>query len=99
LKDFKDKSSLKERKPAINDLSVAKEGDYYRGIAKILRKSVPGPVIFSLFDGKKAIDGVIKSSDFKAGDIVDVEGFINSRAESFQLEIQNKKEAPLILKK
>jgi len=77
LKDFKDKSSLKERKPAINDLSVAKEGDYYRGIAKILRKSVPGPVIFSLFDGKKAIDGVIKSSDFKAGDIVDVEVFIN----------------------
>ncbi|MDD4354213.1 MAG: hypothetical protein PHN56_07215, partial [Candidatus Nanoarchaeia archaeon] len=72
---------------AKNDLSLVKEGDYYQGTVKVLRKAMPGPVIFSLTDGNKAIDGVIKTSDYDVDDILDVEGYVSIRANQMQLEI------------
>lgn len=72
---------------AQKNLSKVNEGDYYRGTVKVLRKSVPGPVIFSLTDGNKAIDGVIKTSDYDVDDVLDVEGYVSIRAGQMQLEI------------
>jgi len=85
MREFRNKS--RARALAVSDLSSVKEGDYYRGIVKVLRKSVPGPVIFSLSDGNKAIDGVIKTSDYDADDVLEVEGYVSLRAGQMQLEI------------
>jgi RecJ-like exonuclease len=80
-------SKPKEHSEEVTDLSKAKEGDYYKGTVKVLRKAMPGPVIFILSDGNKAIEGVIKASDFDVDDILDVEGFVSIRAGKMQLEI------------
>lgn len=35
----------------IDSFSKASSGDYFEGIVKIVRKAVPGPVVFSVSDG------------------------------------------------
>jgi len=85
MREFKEKP--RSISPAVTDLSKVKENDYYKGVVKVLRKSVPGPVIFSLSDGNKVIDGVIKASEFGVDDILEVEGYVSLRAEQMQLEI------------
>jgi archaea-specific RecJ-like exonuclease len=72
---------------AQNNLSEVNQGDYYKGTVKVLRKAVPGPVIFSLSDGTKIIDGVIKNSKYEVDDILDVEGYISARADKIQLDL------------
>jgi RecJ-like exonuclease len=64
-----------------------KDGDYYTGTVKILRKAQPGPVIFTVSDGYGVGDAVTKDSEFLVDDIVDLEGFVNERAGKLQIEI------------
>lgn len=72
-----------------NTIFELKAGDFFCGKAKILRKTQPGPVIFTLSDGYGTIDGVIKSSDFKVDDTVEVKGAVSERAGSLQVDIKS----------
>ncbi|MDP2821001.1 MAG: hypothetical protein Q8O39_02265 [bacterium] len=64
------------------------EGDYFKGFGKIIRRSVPGPVIFIVSDGYGCIEAVIKDSDFKEGDVVELSGEVRERAGKIQIEIE-----------
>ncbi len=93
-------SFKKEGKSSIIELN---DGDYFSGTVKIMRRTQPGPVIFVVSDGYGCIDAVIKESNFKAGDIVEISGEINERAGRLQLEIDlidpSKKDFNSILEK
>ena len=64
-----------------------KDGDYYNGNVKIMRKTQPGPVIFTISDGYGSVDAVIKDSDFNVDDVVEIAGAVNERAGKLQVEI------------
>jgi len=68
---FNKNNSNKFTKPEYkNSIKSLKDGDYFDGNVKILRKIQPGPVIFVMSDGEGLIDGVIKSSNFEVDDVV-----------------------------
>jgi archaea-specific RecJ-like exonuclease len=73
----------------LENLSLAKDGDYFEGIVKITRKAQPGPVIFSVTDGEMTMDAVTKDSNFDVEDIVHLKGPINERAGKLQIEIKS----------
>ncbi|MBW2998856.1 hypothetical protein KY321_04925 [Candidatus Woesearchaeota archaeon] len=77
-----------KKQDKINDFTNAKAGDYFDGVCKIVRKAVPGPVIFVLSDGMFAVDGVIRESNFDVDDIVKVSGSVDERAGKLQIEIK-----------
>jgi RecJ-like exonuclease len=64
-----------------------KDRDYYKGNVKIMRKTQPGPVIFTISDGYGSVDAVIKDSEFNVDDVVEVSGEVNERAGKLQVEI------------
>jgi len=64
-----------------------KDRDYYKGNVKIMRKTQPGPVIFTISDGYGSVDAVIKDSDFDVDDVVEISGEVNERAGKLQVEI------------
>ncbi|MCC7574101.1 hypothetical protein KO361_00715 [Candidatus Woesearchaeota archaeon] len=64
-----------------------KDNDFFEGNVKILRKSVPGPVIFLVSDGTGSVDAVTKNSDFQEDDIVFLKGKVSERAGKLQIEI------------
>jgi len=66
-----------------------KDGDFYEGTVKILRKIQPGPVIFVMSDGEGIIDGVIKNSEFNVDDIVKISGRVEERSDKLQVEIKS----------
>jgi RecJ-like exonuclease len=66
-----------------------KDGDYFQGVVKIMRKTMPGPVIFVISDGYASVDAVIKESDFEIDDIVELAGKVNARAGKLQVEIMS----------
>lgn len=72
-----------------------KPGDRYSGCVKILKKSIPGPVIFSISDGYGIIDAVIKESEFNVNDIVKISGKISERAGKSQMEIEHIKKTEI----
>jgi RecJ-like exonuclease len=88
---FQDRDGFKPRRfelgPSKSNILDLSDGDYFRGTAKIMRKTQPGPVIFVLSDGYGCIDSVIKESNFKVGDVVEVSGSVKERAGRLQLEI------------
>jgi RecJ-like exonuclease len=63
-------------------------GDQFDGLAKILRKAKPGPVVFLLSDGASTMDGVVHDSNFDVGDVVHVNGRISAHGGRRQVEIQ-----------
>jgi RecJ-like exonuclease len=65
------------------------KGDVFDGPVKIVRKIVPGPVIFVVTDGTKNIDAVIKQSNYNVDDVVNIQGYINERQGKLQLDIQS----------
>ena len=73
----------------VSSLQVAKAGDYFEGVVKIVRKSVPGPVVFSVSDGFKQVDAVTMESKFEVDDIVTLKGSVNDRANKLQIEIKS----------
>ncbi|MBI2042580.1 MAG: hypothetical protein HYT21_02440 [Candidatus Nealsonbacteria bacterium] len=75
----------KQKNKKIIDL---KRGDSYLGDVKIMRKAQPGPVIFSVSDGYGSVDAMIKSSNFDAGDVVEIQGEVNEHAGKLQIEIE-----------
>lgn len=73
----------------IESFSKAKAGDYFEGIVKIVRKAVPGPVVFSVSDGYLQVDAVAKESNMETNDIVKLRGKVSDRAGKIQIEIDS----------
>ncbi|MDD4250885.1 MAG: hypothetical protein PHX27_01680 [Candidatus ainarchaeum sp.] len=73
----------------VDSLEMAKAGDFFEGIVKIVRKSVPGPVVFSVSDGFKQVDAVTKESKFDVDDVVKLRGSVSDRADKLQIEIKS----------
>jgi len=92
-------SSMPNR--AVANIVELKDGDYYSGTVKIMKKSQPGPVIFVVSDGYGSVDAVIKDSDYEVGDVIEISGTVNERAGRLQLEIESmrpsKKDFNLVL--
>jgi len=65
-----------------------KEGDFFKGIVKITRKAVPGPVIFSVTDGTSTMDAKTNDSPFNEGDVVYLAGPVVERAGKLQIDIK-----------
>ncbi|MFH1423333.1 MAG: DHH family phosphoesterase, partial [Candidatus Nealsonbacteria bacterium] len=70
-----------------------KDGDHYVGSVKIMRKTQPGPVIFTVSDGYGNVDAVIKDSNFKVDDVIEISGYVNERAGKLQIEVDNLRES------
>ena len=92
-KDMKSKNKDVSEKRTGKNMAALKGGDNFRGIVKIMRKAQPGPVIFTVSDGYSMADAVIKDSDFEAGDVIEIAGFVNERAGKLQIEIERIREA------
>jgi len=73
----------------VSSLEIAKAGDFFEGIVKIVRKSTPGPVVFSVSDGFKQVDAVTMDSTFDVDDVVKLRGPVNDRANKLQIEIKS----------
>lgn len=69
------------------------DGDYFKGLVKILRRTQPGPVIFVISDGYMMIEAVTKESQFQTGAVVDLAGKVSARAGKLQIEIDSIKES------
>ena len=74
--------------PLSSGIINLRDGSSYSGSVKIMRKTQPGPVIFTVSDGYGNIDAVIKDSEYEVGDVVEICGRINERAGRLQLEIE-----------
>lgn len=70
------------------EIAQLKEGDYFKGIIKITRKAVPGPVIFSVTDGTRTIDAKTNDSPFNEGEVVFLSGPVSERAGKLQIDIK-----------
>lgn len=84
---FKGRAGFKPRGDKVDNFNDAKSGDYFEGIVKIIRKAVPGPVVFSVSDGYLQVDAVAKESTFEADDIVKLRGKVSDRGGKLQIEI------------
>lgn len=71
----------------VKSIILLKDGDYYSGTVKIMRKAQPGPIIFTVSDGYGSADAVVKDSQYEVNDVVDLEGEVNERAGRLQIEI------------
>ncbi len=80
------------KQKTIKNIGALENGDKFTGIVKIMRKSQPGPVIFTVSNGYGMADAVIKDSDFNVNDIVEISGYVNERAGKVQIEIERIKE-------
>jgi len=79
----------------IGNIADLKDGDKFSGIVKIMKKWQPGPVIFTVSDGYGMVDAVIKDSKFDTGDIIEILGYANERAQKLQIEIEKIREAKI----
>lgn len=68
-------------------LNSLKPNEIFRGDVKIIKKSKPGPVVFIVTNGIGAIEAVIKDSEFKAGEVVYIEGQVNEHRGKLQIEL------------
>jgi RecJ-like exonuclease len=71
----------------VDNFGEAKAGDYFEGVVKILRKAVPGPVVFNVSDGYLQVDAVAKESEFEANQTVKLRGKVSDRGGKLQIEI------------
>jgi archaea-specific RecJ-like exonuclease len=71
------------------EICQLKEGDFFQGIVKIVRKAKPGPVILEITDGTGFIDAVTKDCNFNQEEVVEISGPISERAGRLQLEIKS----------
>ncbi|MDD3159562.1 MAG: hypothetical protein PHQ98_01170 [Candidatus ainarchaeum sp.] len=71
----------------VNSIALAKPGDFFEGIVKIVRKAVPGPVVFIVTDGLNQIDAVTKESNFEVNDVVKLRGKVSDRGGKLQVDI------------
>ena len=76
-------------KEEITSLAQAKDGVFFKGTVKIMRKAKPGPVIFIVSDGTGNIDAVIKDSTYEVDQVVTMEGPVSERAGKLQIEIKS----------
>jgi archaea-specific RecJ-like exonuclease len=87
----RERTSYEDRTPKRECSSIKglADGDYFKGIVKITRRAVPGPVILGVSDGFASVDAVSKECDFQAGDIVELAGPVSERAGKLQIEIKH----------
>ncbi|MFT4326582.1 MAG: DHH family phosphoesterase, partial [Candidatus Woesearchaeota archaeon] len=65
-------------------------GSTYEGTVKIIKKINVGPVIILMVtDGTKIVDAVVKHTEFDAGDVVSIRGFVGDRNGSLRIEVQS----------
>ncbi|MFH1780454.1 MAG: hypothetical protein ABH841_00370 [Candidatus Nealsonbacteria bacterium] len=83
-KNYTNKTPEKRGIKSIIDLQ---DGDYYTGSVKIMRKTQPGPIIFTVSDGYGHVDAVVKNSNFEVDNVIDIAGYVNERAGKLQIEI------------
>ena len=69
-------------------LNSLKNGEFFKGDVKIIRKAKPGPVVFVVTNGMGAIEAVTKDSDFNVPDVVYIEGYVNEHKGRIQIELQ-----------
>lgn len=97
-KKFDSRGNFGYRAPArrmVRTIIDLKDGDAYSGNVKIMRKTQPGPVIFTVSDGYGSADAVIKDSDFDVDDVVEISGEVNERAGRLQIEIMEMKKSKI----
>ncbi len=84
-----DNNDYKKFKPreTITSLAQIKDGVFFKGDVKIIRKAKPGPVIFLVTDGEGSVDAVTKDSNFEEEQVVYLNGPVSERAGRFQIEI------------
>lgn len=75
------------RKEPIKELGLLKDGDYFIGDVKIVRRAQPGPVVYLVTDGTKMIDAVTKDAPFQAEEVVNLRGKVSERQGTLQIEI------------
>jgi len=68
-------------------LNSLRPNEIFRGDVKIIKKSKPGPVVFIVTNGIGAVEAVIKDSDFRAGEVVYIEGQVNEHRGRLQIEL------------
>lgn len=88
LKYMKNKNNDVFEQRTIKNITTLKGGDKFLEHVKIMRKTQPGPVIFTISNGYGMVDAVIKDSDFNVDDIVEISGYVNERAGKLQIEIE-----------
>jgi len=93
LKNMKNKNNFASEKIINKDIAFLKGGDNFSGIVKIMKKTQPGPVIFTISDGYNMADAVIKNSNFNVGDVIEITGFANIRGGKLQIEIEKIRES------
>ncbi len=86
-KRFDNKNRFALRQNKVESFSNAKAGDYFEGIVKVVRKAVPGPVVFSVSDGYLQLDAVAKESKIETNDVVKLRGKVTDRGGKLQIEI------------
>jgi len=79
----------------VSSIAKLKARDYFKGTVKILRKTQPGPVIFTVSDGEGSVDAVTKESDFETDDVVELSGKASARAGKLQIEIDDMRKSDL----
>lgn len=80
----KEKVYNKEFKKELSELQL---NDIFNGTVKVIGKFVPGPVVFTVSDGYKTIEAVIRQSTFDVDDIIDIQGKAMERNGALRLEI------------
>jgi RecJ-like exonuclease len=90
FRDFSRKQSQRSMASVID----LKGGDYFSGTVKIMRKAVPGPVVFIVSDGYGSIEAVTKESNFEVDEVVHLEGEVSERANKLQIEIDKMIKSP-----
>ena len=80
----------------ITELANAKDGDYFKGTVKIVRRAQPGPVVFLVTDGTKMIDAVTKDSPFQTDEVVYLQGKVSERQGALQIEIDRMEKSGLV---
>lgn len=85
---FREERFEREERKVVTSIIDLRDGDFYRGVVKIMRKSQPGPVIYSVSDGYGSADAVIKECEFETDDVVEISGPVNERAGKLQIELK-----------
>jgi RecJ-like exonuclease len=93
--DFQKHRPTREFAPrrTVGTIIDLRDGDYFQGLVKIMRKTQPGPVIFVISDGYGSVDAVTKESDFQVDDVIELSGKVNERAGKLQVEIDTIKKS------
>jgi RecJ-like exonuclease len=78
--------SIQEKRPQKSKIADLKDGDFFSGDVKILRKAKPGPTILLVTDGYASIDVVADDNAPDADSMIKLTGKVNERNGKLQIE-------------